>query len=275
MRLGRCGRSSSTGPRRRRAAGSYSTGLDTLEAARADVEKSGRPDLLLRAEGLRGNLLSRLGQSAAGIAAVRTALDQALADSLPDTAAELHQRLADALEHSGDYQAATAVYAAGYQFCDAHGADATGQLCRACATVVLFTRGDWDRAAAVCEDVLTAPAVPHARGAAADMLGLVYAMRGAVRQSRPHLLESYLIARRIELVPMELFSSWGLCILDSNAGSSTDAAERPGRCWPGWRTRRNATTACRSCSGWPRSSPSWTARPTSGPAPPRWPTWPR
>ncbi len=209
-----------------RAAGSYSAGLDTLAVARADAEKSGRTDLLLRAEGLRGNLLSRLGQSPEGVAAVRKALDQALADSLPDTAAELQQRLADSLEHSGDYQAATAVYAAAYQFCDAHGADATGQLCRACATVVLFTCGDWDRTAAVCEDVLAAPAVPHARGAAAGMLGLVHAMRGAARQARPHLLESNLIARRIELVPMELFSSWGLCVLDSNAGSPAGAAER-------------------------------------------------
>ena len=68
--------------------------------------------------------------------------------------------------------------------------------------MVLFTRGEWDRSAAVCEDVLASPAQPHARGAAAGMLGLVYAMRGAARQARPHLLESHLIATRIELVPM-------------------------------------------------------------------------
>ena len=92
--------------------------------------------------------------------------------------------------------------------------------------MVLFTRGEWDRTAAVCEDVLATPAVPHARGAAAGMLGLVHAMRGATRQARPHLLESHLIATRIELVPMELFSSWGLCILESSAGSGADAADR-------------------------------------------------
>jgi DNA-binding CsgD family transcriptional regulator len=182
--------------------------------------------LLLRAEGLRGNLMARLGQSREGIAAVRTALDQALAASLPDTAADLQQRLADSLEHAGEYRAATAVYAAAYQFCETHGADTVGQLCRACATVVLFTRGEWDRTAAVCEDVLATPAVPHARGAAAGMLGLVHAMRGATRQARPHLLESHLIATRIELVPMELFSSWGLCVLESSAGSGADAADR-------------------------------------------------
>ncbi len=209
-----------------RAAGSYSAALGTLGTARADAESSGRTDLLLRAEGLRGNLLARLGQSREGIAAVRAALDQALAASQPDTAADLQQRLADSLEHAGEYRAATAVYAAAYQFCETHGADTVGQLCRACATVVLFTRGEWDRAAAVCEDVLATPAVPHARGAAAGMLGLVHAMRGATRQARPHLLESHLIATRIELVPMELFSSWGLCLLESSAGSGADAADR-------------------------------------------------
>ena len=81
-------------------------------------------------------MLSRHGPGREGIAALRAALDQALAQSLPDTAAELQQRLADALEHSGDYQAATAAYAAAYQYCDAHGADAVGQLCRACASAV-------------------------------------------------------------------------------------------------------------------------------------------
>ena len=212
-----------------RAAGSYSAGLETLTAVRADAEASGRTDLLLRAEGLRGNLLSRLGRTREGVAAVRAALDQALAASLADVAADLQQRLADSLEHSGDYRAATAAYAAAFQFCDAHGADAVGQLCRACATVVLFTRGEWDRAAAVCQDVLASPAVPHARGAAAGMLGLVHAMRGAARLARPHLLESHLIATRIELVPMEMFSSWGLCLLECSAGSCADAADRARR----------------------------------------------
>ena len=94
---------------------------------------------------------------------------------------------------------------------------------------MLFTRGEWDRTAAVCEDVLASAAAPHARGAAAGMLGLVHAMRGAARQARPHLLESHLIATRIELVPMELFSSWGLCVLESSAGSCAEAADRARR----------------------------------------------
>ena len=209
-----------------RAAASYSAALATLGAARADAENSGRTDLLLRTEGLRGNVLSRLGQSREGIAAVRAALDQALAGTLADTAAELQQRLADSLEHCGDYRAAKAAYAAAYQFCDAHGADAIGQLCRACATVVLFARGEWDRTIAVCQDVLASATVLHARGAAAGLLGLVHSLRGAAKLARPHLLESHVVATRIELLPMQLFSSWGLCVLEDAEGAHADAADR-------------------------------------------------
>ena len=209
-----------------RSAASFSAALATLDAASADAQACGRTDLLLRIEGLRGNVLSRQGQPRDGIAVLRRALDQALAESLPDTAAELQQRLADALEHSGDYRAATAAYAAAYQYCDAHGADAVGQLCRACASVVLFARGEWDRTAGVCEDVLASAAAPHARAAGAGLLGLVHAMRGAARLARPHLLESNLTATRIELTAMELLSSWGLCVLDDAAGAPGDAADR-------------------------------------------------
>ena len=209
-----------------RSAASYSVALATLGAVCDDAQSAGRPDLLLRAQGLRGNVLSRMGRSREGLAAVRAALDQALAGSLPDTAAELQQRLADALEHSGDYRAARTAYAAAYQYCDVHGADAMGQLCRACATAVLFSCGQWDRAAGVCEDVLASAAAPHARAVAAGMLGLVHALRGAAGLARPLLLESNLTAARIELTAMELFSSWGLCLLDDAAGRHEAAADR-------------------------------------------------
>jgi DNA-binding CsgD family transcriptional regulator len=209
-----------------RSAASYSAALAALTAAEADAEESGRADLLLRVRGLRGNVLSRLGQAQEGIAALRAALDQALAGSLSDTAAELQQRLADALEHSGDYRAAAAGYAAAYQYCDAHGADAVGQLCRACATVVLFSRGEWDRTVGVCEDVLGSAAAAHARAVSTGMLGLVHALRSSHKLARTLLLESNLTATRIELTAMELLSSWGLCILEHAAGAHGDAADR-------------------------------------------------
>jgi DNA-binding CsgD family transcriptional regulator/tetratricopeptide (TPR) repeat protein len=210
-----------------RAAASYSAALATLTAARADAVAGGQEELRLRAEGLRGNVLSRLGRAAEGIAAVRAALDTALGQELPDTAAELQQRLADAIEHSGDYRAAAAAYAAAFQYCDAHGAQATGELCRACATAVLFTSGEWDRVLSVCQEVLAGTsAALHTQAVAACMSGLVHTLRGAHKLARPRLLEANLIGTRIELVPVELASAWGLAMLDEAAGAQDEAVDR-------------------------------------------------
>jgi DNA-binding CsgD family transcriptional regulator/tetratricopeptide (TPR) repeat protein len=210
-----------------RSAASYSAALATLSVARGDAQASDRKDLLLRAEGLRGNVLSRLGNATEGIKTVRAALDEALKAELADTAAELQQRLADSLEHSGNYHAATAAYGDAYQYCDALGKDAVGQLCRACATAVLFSRGEWDRAAAICDDVLAAAdSAPHARAVGACLLGLIHALRGTTRSSRTHLLEASVISARIELTAVELLSAWGLAVLEERAGAHTAAADR-------------------------------------------------
>ena len=86
-----------------RSAASFPAALDTLAAARPDAEASGRADLLLRIDGLRGNVLSRMGRTREGLATVRSSLDAALAQALAGPAAELYQRLADSLEHAGEY----------------------------------------------------------------------------------------------------------------------------------------------------------------------------
>jgi hypothetical protein len=44
-----------------RSAASFSAALATLSAASADAQAAGRTDLLLRIQGLRGNVLSRQG----------------------------------------------------------------------------------------------------------------------------------------------------------------------------------------------------------------------
>lgn len=209
-----------------RSAASFSAALATLAVAETDAAASGRLDLQLRARGLRGNVLARLGRAKEGVAELRAALDQALAVPLSDVAGELQQRLADSLEHSGDYDAAVSAYASAYQFCDAHGVDAVGQLCRACATAVLFARGEWDRAIGVCEDVLESPGPPHARAVSTGLLGLLHALRGNAAEAKAYLMESNVIAIRIELAAMELISSWGLCILADAAGAHDAAAQR-------------------------------------------------
>jgi DNA-binding CsgD family transcriptional regulator/tetratricopeptide (TPR) repeat protein len=210
-----------------RGAARFAPALATLGLVLSDARASARQDLVLRAEALRGNVLARLGRHAEGVPAVRAALDEALRAELPDVAAEIQQRLADSLEHSGDYDGAVAAYRAAYLYCDTHGADATGHLCRACATAVLFSRGEWDLAIAVCADVLEEPDTAwHPRAASACVCGLIYALRGQAGKARPLLTAASGLSGRIELTAVELLSGWGLTVLDAQAGAVASGTDR-------------------------------------------------
>jgi DNA-binding NarL/FixJ family response regulator len=186
-----------------------------LETAKAEATAARRPDLEARILGLEGNVRARMGEGASAIELVRSGLTHALDQNLSGAAAEVYQRLADSLEHAGDYRGARETYDEASGFCAANELEPTAQLCLACLSVVLRHTGDWDHSAGVCRQVLDSPeATLHAKAAASGTLGLILALRGQRRQARPLLLESATVARRIELAAMELFSGWGLAVLE-------------------------------------------------------------
>jgi DNA-binding CsgD family transcriptional regulator/tetratricopeptide (TPR) repeat protein len=153
----------------------------------------------------------------------------ALEHGLTGPAAEIYHRLADALEHTGDYPAATEAYDEAAGFCAANALEPTAQLCLACLTAVLRQTGDWDRAVALCRQVIDSPdATLHARAVATGILGSILGLRGQTRRARPLLLESLTLTRRIELAAMELHAIWGLAIADQVDGATESAARQ---CW--------------------------------------------
>ncbi len=207
-----------------RTASNFHGGLELLDIARPEVERSGRIDLRARLLALEGNLRVRLGESAAGLDLVRAGLALAMEHNIASTVAVVYQLLADALEHTGDYANAKETYLRAYDYCQRNAADTTSFGCLGCLSVVLRQTGEWDRAIEVCSDVVaTQGAPPHARAAAGGTLGLVHAMRGEARLARPLLIDAALLAQRIELVPMEILVLWGLALLDDQQGA-TDAA---------------------------------------------------
>ena len=209
-----------------RSAASFVAALEALDQAEENARCAELPELLSRIGGLRGNVLARMGRGTEGISTVRAALDLALSHGLAAPAAEIYQRLADSLEHTGDYRAAARVYDAAYQFCRVHDNGAAAQLCRACATVVMFHGGRWDEAFRLCADVLSdSQATAHARAVAHGVQGLVEGMRGRTPAARKALLESRALAVRIELVAMELLSTWGLALVDAADGHAEQAVD--------------------------------------------------
>jgi len=212
-----------------RSAGSFRAALSLLETAAQQALAAQRIDLQARILGHEGNARARMGEGQRGVELVRAGLAMALEHGLTGPAAEIYQRLADALEHAGDYSGASATYDEAYSFCSANGLEPTAQLCLACLTTVLRQSGDWDRAAKLCRQVIESPdASAHAHAVATGQLGFILGLRGQTRQARPLLLEAATIARRIELAAMELLSGWGLAIVDSVEGAPQSAA---GHCW--------------------------------------------
>ena len=209
-----------------RSAASFRASLMMLERAKAEAIEAQRPDIEARVLGLEGNVRARMGEGAAAVGLVQTALALALERELAGAAAEVYQRLADSYEHAGEYQAARATYKAAFGYCSTNALEPMSQLCLACLTVVLRQAGDWAQAASLCRQVLESPATtPHGHAVASGTLGLILALRGQHQSARPLLLESATVARRIELAAMELLSGWGLAVLDQ-ARSAAAAAER-------------------------------------------------
>jgi DNA-binding NarL/FixJ family response regulator len=207
-----------------RSAASFRAALALLETAKAEAGE--RPDLQARILGLEGNVRARMGEGGAAVELVRAGLAVALEHNLSGAAAEVYQRLADSLEHLGDYRSARETYDEAFGYCASNALEPTAQLCLACLSVVLRQAGDWDHAAGLCRQVLDSPASTlHARAAASGTLGLILALRGQRAPARPLLLESATIARRIELTAMQLLSAWGLAVLEQ-ARDPAAAAER-------------------------------------------------
>ena len=134
-----------------------------------------------------------MGRTREGLATVRASLvqaglAQALEKNLAGPAAEVYQRLADSLEHAGEYAAAKETYLVGFDFCQANAVPATAQLCVACLAVVLRHTGEWEQAMRLCREVLgSGDSTAHARTVAAGMLGSLYAPSagGRDRPTRP------------------------------------------------------------------------------------------
>lgn len=216
-----------------RSAASFAAALTVISAGQAEATASGRRDLLLRLRGLEGNVMARAGDGGAGIAVVRSALADALAAGDFATAAEVYQRLADSLEHAGDYRAARATYSEAAVFCRSNGADAVGDVCLACLTMVLRQTGDWDEAVAVAREVLASPSSnAHAQAVAHGVLGSILFHRGGNTRARAEIHACSVLARRIGLAAMEMDSETSLARLAAAEGRSDEALER------GWRALR-------------------------------------
>ena len=220
-----------------RSAGQFRAALELLSLAREEAESGQRWDLTARIMGHEGNARARLGEFDVGVGIARAGLAMAMEHSLSGAAADIYQRLADAIEHAGDYAGAKQTYQTAIEFCRATSIPETGQICMACLSAVLFHTGEWKRAGAICRAVLaSADSPPHARTVGVTILGLIQARLGSPSRARPLLLEASASSRRIELAACELLSTWGLALLDEASDNQASATEQCRSLLQRWRS---------------------------------------
>jgi DNA-binding CsgD family transcriptional regulator len=212
---------------RLRMSSQYTAALEVLSRASEYVENTERADLKVRIAALKGNLQARLGRVEEGSAAIRDALNTALALNDPALAGEVYQRLADTIERSSRYRNAVTVGLEGVAFCDDHGQPSGTLACLTCMGFILVRSGEWHQAIETSQRILRSPgcSIPARTGALA-FLGLIHVMRGQLRKGEKLLLESEVLARRVDHAVGEIHSRWGLAMHDYSAGDNLLAAER-------------------------------------------------
>jgi len=217
------------------ATGRLSAALELVVQTSKQVD---RPELRARALALEGQVRTKLGEGEAGVALVRSALSLALAKNATSAAADAYFRLGSALEHSAAYPAAIDAYTTAHGYCRAQGMKEPGDVCFACLAPIMVHTGEWQRAAAICREVLTEDAVPTlARIVATGELGYVYALRGEPGRGRRLLTEALAFARQNGPFGLEVETTHALARVEELEGTAGDAGGRMRGFLERWQTR--------------------------------------
>ena len=205
----------------------YADALPVVEAAIQEAEQAECTDLLARGLALKGLILAKSGEVAAGCQLAQDALSLALRQNLIGAAAEVYLRLASAWEQTADYSSAAALYDEAIHYCQQHDASTFQHFCMACAAGVFWQAGDWERARNLCQDVLEQnDSPPRVRAVATGYLGIIEVTRGQVKGARVLLDKALAQAHRNEVATLELLCLWGLALAHEFEGAYGAAAEQ-------------------------------------------------
>jgi len=203
------------------------TALEMAQRADRLAREAERWDVLARALGLEGDLLSMQGKPQEGREIAQAGLSLAPKYHLREVAFEVYWRLARILDYASDFSSARDAYSTAYDYCRNQGADVLARFCLGCMSYLLFRIGDWKKSAKICREVIRDQEAPAmVKSACLGTMGLIRAHRGEIRQARNSLQESLNLSRREAFVIVELFVLWGLALVDEQEGADAAAEAR-------------------------------------------------
>jgi DNA-binding CsgD family transcriptional regulator len=186
-----------------------------LDAARG----AGRADLEARALAYEGFLLGQMGPPEEASEAARAAISIALAANDVDAAVEAYWVLGMIGNSWADFAAAEAALEAAIELCETHDRPADEYFCMSCLALVLWAKGEWERAEALAKDLLERPvANAPARAHGFCALGLIDLARGASRRAGSNFRKALALGQEVPLPGTIMQSRVGLALLDELAG---------------------------------------------------------
>ncbi len=205
-----------------RLTGHHLAAAELARSARAEAERGGRLDVRIRAMGLEGVAAAKGGDYDGGLQTVRSGLQLALDGDLTAVAAELYQRLSLVLYDAADYPRAEEALDTALDLCRTSGDAGVEVACVSCIAYVLRDRGDWQRAAEHCRDLIAASSSAFV---GEGLLGSIHAFQGRRSSARRLLSSSLAVSSKAGHYNMTIDSTTALAAVAAAEGADDEAAE--------------------------------------------------
>ncbi|HEX3294138.1 MAG TPA: AAA family ATPase [Solirubrobacterales bacterium] len=207
-------------------AGRHPESLELIRAAAGDAGDAGRVDLQARALAAEGVVRAKRGEYEPGVGLVKEGLSLALEHDLSAESIDAYQRLGTALEQSGDYSGAEAALTSALDLCDASGERNPEAGCVACLAYVVRELGEWKRASELSQELIAAHEGDGVRTVAEGVFGYVRAFRGELGRARRALSAGLQLARRLDVLSMQVDCAASLAVVADYDGDSELALEQ-------------------------------------------------
>jgi DNA-binding NarL/FixJ family response regulator len=207
-------------------AGRHPESLELIRAAGREAGDAERIDLRARALAAEGVVRAKRGEYEPGVALVKEGLSLALEHDLSAESIDAYQRLGTALEQSGDYAGAQEALSSALDLCQLS-ADADPEAgCVACLAYVVRELGDWKRASELSQQLMDEGARDGVRTVAEGVLGYVHALRGELGPARRTLNAGLHLARRLDVLSMQVDCAASLAVISDHDGDPDQALEQ-------------------------------------------------
>jgi DNA-binding CsgD family transcriptional regulator len=207
-------------------AGRHAASLELSRRAGEEARAASRIDLQSRALAAEGVVLAKRGDFEPGMRLVKQGLSLALEHDLTAEAIDAYQRLGTVFETAGEYANAREALTSALDLCRITEDREPEAGCVACMAYVLRELGEWPRTIEICRELIDSHEGDGVRTIADGALGYIRGLRGELGPARRQLTAGLELARRLDVLSMQVDCAASLAVVADFDGDQGEALER-------------------------------------------------